>query len=147
MANLCICVFLGCSILVSATVYDTVNICSSNKIIGQAVLNSVNLSWPGLQAVQDAASKGLFGKACSELSRAIEQPIAALHSGGSGTGGGGGGRQHLHDVGHCRRHHTLNIRQVALCARIAQHARLHHSLPALALFLCLRTRPPTQPKI
>lgn len=47
--------------------HDAVNVCSKYPQVGQAVLNSVNLSWPGLEAVQRAAAQGLQGNACTSL--------------------------------------------------------------------------------
>ena len=43
------------------------NICATNHSIGQAVVNAVNLSWPGLASVQSAAAAGNFGRACEAL--------------------------------------------------------------------------------
>jgi hypothetical protein len=43
------------------------NICATNVSIGHAVIAAVNLSWPGLEAVQSAAQSGKLGQACEAL--------------------------------------------------------------------------------
>ena len=43
------------------------NICASNAFIGHAVIDAVNLSWPGLEAVKSAAVAGELGSACEAL--------------------------------------------------------------------------------
>ena len=43
------------------------NICASNATIGQAVIDAVNLSWPGLEAVKASAAGGDLGAACEGL--------------------------------------------------------------------------------
>lgn len=49
--------------------HDAPNICARNETIGQAVINAVNLSWPGLEAVQSAAASGKLGAACEALAK------------------------------------------------------------------------------
>lgn len=46
---------------------DAPNICATNATIGHAVISAVNLSWPGLEAVQSAAASGELGAACEAL--------------------------------------------------------------------------------
>ena len=43
------------------------NICVRNTIIGHAIIDAVNLSWPGLEPVKSAAVAGDLGSACEAL--------------------------------------------------------------------------------
>ena len=43
------------------------NICATNTSIGHAVIDAVNLSWPGMGAVRTAAANGDLGGACEAL--------------------------------------------------------------------------------
>ena len=46
---------------------DNDNICSRNATIGRSVVQSMNLSWPGLEAAAAAAAEGDLGRACSAI--------------------------------------------------------------------------------
>jgi len=58
---------LACSLSVHALLKDEDNVCSSNVLVGNAVLNAVNLSWPGMDSVRKAVSEGHPGEACARL--------------------------------------------------------------------------------
>ncbi len=58
-------------------VFSSDNICSENATIGAAVVQAVNLSWPGLEAARAAASSGDLGAACSA--------VAAYYSNGNSS--------------------------------------------------------------
>ena len=45
------------------------NICATNRSIGAAVIAAVNLSWPGMEKVSEAAAASDLGGACEALAR------------------------------------------------------------------------------
>ena len=45
------------------------NICATNASIGRAVVQAVNLSFPGMGAVREASSARNFGAACEALAK------------------------------------------------------------------------------
>lgn len=47
----------------------TANICSTNSVIGIAIINAVNLSFPGMGQVRDATAAGQYGEACEMLAQ------------------------------------------------------------------------------
>lgn len=57
-------IIVALSAIVSLSTATQPNICSRNSTIGSAVMSAVNLSWPGLQGVAEAAAKGDLGSAC-----------------------------------------------------------------------------------
>jgi hypothetical protein len=49
------------------------NICATNVSIGHAVIDAVNLSWPGLEATRTAAAANDLGAACEALAAYYKQ--------------------------------------------------------------------------
>ena len=61
----------------TATNHRTGNICSQNSTLGLAILQSMNLSYPGLSSVRSLFSAGDLGGACEALSQFYQQGDSA----------------------------------------------------------------------
>eukprot|EP00729_Bicosta_minor_P017236 gene17236-5001_t len=99
------------------------NICSTNSAIGIAVINAVNLSFPGLEAVRDAAAAGVHGEACELLANYYKQGntsawlrLAETPTPSTRRSGGDGDDLVEHDI-----FHLQGVDEVAIVPRNKDH--------------------------
>lgn len=99
------------------------NICSTNSAIGIAVINAVNLSFPGLEAVRDAAAAGVHGEACELLANYYKQGntsawlrLAETPTPSTRRSGGDGDDLVEHDI-----FHLQGVDEVAVVPRNKDH--------------------------
>lgn len=88
-----------------ASAVPTGNICSQNASIGEAVVQAINLTFPGMEKIRDAAKHKDFAFACDELAKYYKEGnssawlrMPTVKPGGTALAGGTVDMMVLHDV-------------------------------------------------